>query len=145
MPFIALANQQLSNENQNRQEDNKSDDSCNTLISDIPDEEEIKFGNRVGPSNYKFNNFENQILLMKCIQWQKDSHGLFDYDMRQIDQSSYQSRCEKMVIRNGSSIIFDDLGTNIRQKYSNNHQELFNIYKNRNRFFIEGVEPTDRS
>jgi len=28
-------------------------------MSDIPDEEEIKFGNKVGPSNYKFNNFEN--------------------------------------------------------------------------------------
>jgi hypothetical protein len=47
-------------------EDDNSD-SCNTLMSDIPDEEEIKFGNKVGPSGYKFNNFENQILMMKCI------------------------------------------------------------------------------
>jgi len=28
-------------------------------MSDIPDEEVIKLGNKDGPSNYKFNNFEN--------------------------------------------------------------------------------------
>ena len=82
---------------------------------------------------------------MKCIQWQKDSHGLFDYDMRQIDQTSYFTKCPKVVIRHNSDIIFDDIGTNIQIKYTTNHQELFNIYKNRNRFFIEGVVPSDLS
>ena len=47
-------------------QDNQSE-SCNTLMSDIPDEEELKFGNKIGPANLKFNNFENQILMMKCI------------------------------------------------------------------------------
>lgn len=83
--------------------------------------------------------------MMKCIQWQKDSHGLFDYDMRQIDQTSYFTKCPKVVIRHNSDIIFDDIGTNIQIKYTTNHQELFNIYKNRNRFFIEGVVPSDLS
>jgi hypothetical protein len=50
-----------------------------------------------------------------------------------------------MVIRNGIDIIFDELGADIKSKYSTDYQELFNIYKLRNKFFIEGVLPIDRS
>jgi hypothetical protein len=50
-----------------------------------------------------------------------------------------------MVIRNGSEIIFDELGADIKSKYATDYQELFNIYKVRNKFFIEGVQPIDRN
>jgi hypothetical protein len=40
-------------------------------------------------------------------------------------------------------MILDALGADIEEKYGQTHQELLKIYKQRNEYFIEGVEPLD--
>ena len=54
---------------------------------------------------------------MKSVQWQKDSHGLFDYEMRQIIQSNFRVLSSKIVLRKGQLIRFEDIGTDIKAKY----------------------------
>ena len=71
-------------------------------------------------------------LKILSIQWQKDSHGLFDYDMKQIIKSDLSVSKSQVLIRNGSSIVLDALDTDIEGKYGQNHQELLKIYKIRN-------------
>jgi hypothetical protein len=39
---------------------------------------------------------------MKFIQWQKDSHGLFDYEMKQITKQHHIALNDKKVLRKGS-------------------------------------------
>lgn len=56
-------------------------------------------------------------MLMKSVQWQKDSHGLFDYEMRQIIQSNFRVLSSKIVLRKGQLIRFEDIGTDIKAKY----------------------------
>ena len=82
---------------------------------------------------------------MKSIQWQKDSHGLFDYEMRQITKLNFRVRNSTVVLRKGQTIKFEDPGSDIREKYGDEYQELFKIHKIRNKYFIEGVEPQNQS
>jgi len=53
-----------------------------TVVSDIPAEESFEFANEGGYWNPFYSQFQDYQLLIKCIVWQKDSHGLFDYEMR---------------------------------------------------------------
>jgi hypothetical protein len=48
-------------------------------------------------------------------------------------------------LRKGNDIIFVDPSEDIRGKYGNDYQEMFSIKKERNRFFIHGVEPFDEN
>ena len=53
-------------------------------MSDIPDEEVFRFGNDPQYEAEGYTQFDDQLLTIKSISWKKDSHGLFDYEMRQI-------------------------------------------------------------
>jgi hypothetical protein len=63
--------------------------------------------------------------------------------MRQIKRSQLVVNTSKVVIRNGETILLDDLNCNIEDKYSASHQELLKVYKERNQYYIEGVQPDD--
>ena len=80
---------------------------------------------------------------MRSMQWQKDSHGLFDYEMKQITQANYKVMASKVAVRKGSTITFDEPGINVKEKYGNEGQELFQVHKIRNKYFIKGVDPED--
>lgn len=56
---------------------------------------------------------------MKSIQWQKDSHGLFDYEMRQIIKSNFKVNSTKMCIRNDQVIRFEDINSVVKEKFGN--------------------------
>ena len=88
-----------------------------------------------------YDQFQDQSLLIKSAQWQKDSHGLFDYEMRQIVRSSYKINSSKMCIRNDQGLKFEDLDTDVKEKFSETAQQLFKVHKIRNKYFIEGMEP----
>ena len=77
---------QVNPGNGGRQE---KEDSCSTVVSEIPDESESKFGNDFAAA-VKGHRYKQEIdydLKILSIQWQKDSHGLFDYDMKQITKA----------------------------------------------------------
>ena len=46
-----------------------------------------------------------------------------------------------MCIRNDTTLKFEDLGTDVKGIFGNNHQQLFKIHKIRNRYFVEGMQP----
>lgn len=119
------------------------EDTDNTIESDIPDEEDFVFGNEVGFKNEHYNQFVDQSLIMKSIQWQKDSHGLFDYEMRQIIKSNFKVNSSKMCVRNDQVIRFEDIDLDVKDRFGNQFQELFKVHKIRNKYFIEGVVPSD--
>jgi len=50
---------------------------------------------------------------MKSIQWTKDSHGLFDYEMRQIIKSNFKIDSSKMCLRNKEVLKYVDLDCDI--------------------------------
>lgn len=51
----------------------------------------------------------------------------------------------KKVIRRGTEIKFEDMTTDIRKAYGLDYQEMFTISKERNRFFVEGVQPLNKN
>jgi hypothetical protein len=61
-----------------------------TIESDIPSEDQFVFGNQKDFTNESYNQFDDKMLFMKSMQWQKDSHGLFDYEMKQITQNNFK-------------------------------------------------------
>jgi len=71
----------LNQDNGRKKED---DDSCSTVVSDIPNEKDCKFGNNFAAAirNHNYKQEVDYELKIMSIQWQKDSHGLFDYDMK---------------------------------------------------------------
>jgi hypothetical protein len=44
---------------------------------------------------------------MKSIQWAKDSHGLFDYDMKDVIRQSFKVKDSKVALRCGETIKFE--------------------------------------
>lgn len=50
-----------------------------------------------------------------------------------------------MAVRKGTVITFDEPGVKIKEKYGIEGQELFQIHKIRNKYFIKGVDPEDPS
>jgi len=49
----------------------------------------------------------------------------------------------KMIIRNGLEIIFGEPDTDVIAAYSIQHQNLLTVTKVRNKFFIEGIKPSN--
>ena len=84
---------------------------------------------------------EETILLINCIQWQRDSHGLFDYDMRQIQNTFYKIKTSKDVIRHDNDILFEQPGFDIKGELGEDYQKLLAVHKVRNKYYIEGVIP----
>ena len=82
---------------------------------------------------------------MRSMQWQKDSHGLFDYEMKQITQNQFKVQSSKVAVRKGQVIQFEEPGINIKEKLNAEYQELFKVHKIRNKYFIEGVQPLDEN
>ena len=68
----------------NLEEGEESDiNSDDTVVSDIPDEDG-RYSLGIDKFSVEQNNFAPTTLLVKAVQWQKDSHGLFDFDLRNI-------------------------------------------------------------
>ena len=49
------------------------------------------------------------------------------------------------MVRNDLEILFEEPGTDIVEKYGDQYQTLLKINKRRNKFFISGIEPSDKS
>lgn len=49
------------------------------------------------------------------------------------------------MVRNDLELLFEDPGVDIREKYGEQFQTLVKINKRRNKFFISGIEPADKS
>jgi len=60
-------------------------------------------------------------------------------------KSNFKVKKPHKLIKRGTEFKFEDINTDIRKKYGLDYQEMFNITKERNRFFIEGVEPLDKN
>lgn len=117
---------------------------CNdSVLSDIPDEE----GNQKPDLEYRgnYNVFERYVLKVKFVHWQKDSHGLFDYHMPIINDFYHTINKPQMAIRTNSEVKFDELNTDLREQYNIFHQQMFQIHKEGNRYFIQGMEPDDKT
>ena len=69
-----------------------------------------------------YNHFDDKVLFMRSMQWQKDSHGLFDYEMKQITQANYKVMASKVAVRKGSAITFDEPGVDIKDKYGTGYE-----------------------
>ena len=140
----AAASSSGSEEEEKKEEEEKVEDakSQDTVESDVAEEEELSFANdkNFKPTGAKFG---QKVLSIKSIQWQKDSHGLFDYEMRQIIRSQFTVDKTCKALRKGENIKFVPQGDDILEKYDDQHQELMKIYKLRNKYFIEGVRPAD--
>jgi len=89
------------------------------VVSEVPNESESKFGNdRAGAvAGHHYKQAIDYDLKVVSIQWQKDSHGLFDYDMKQIVRTDHLVNKPQVLIRNGSTIVLDALDTDIEAKY----------------------------
>ena len=114
-----------------------------TVLSDIPEEDGYCFANQSDIRFAYWNRFEDTQLFMKFIQWEKNSHGLFDYEMAKSKKKFLWTNKDKVVLREGLNIHFVDKEDYRKESYSANHQEIFRIEKQGRRFFIEGVQPTD--
>ena len=79
---------------------------------------------------------------MKTFQWDKNSHGLFNYDMSQTTKKTYTINNSKIGIRTNNGLDFVAMGTNVGQ-FGEECQEILKVTKVRNKYFIEGVKPTD--
>lgn len=58
--------------------------------------------------------------MIKSVHWQKDSHGLFDYEMRQVVRSSFKINTSKVCIRNDTSLQFVDMDCDVKEEFGNN-------------------------
>lgn len=116
--------------------------SNHTIMSDIPVEEEIVFcSENMGKRKELTSKHNRTMLLINCIQWCKDSHGLFDYDMRDIKNNFYKIKTSKDVIRKETELLFKDPGIDVEKELSEKHQKIISIKKVRNKYIIEGVLP----
>lgn len=61
------------------------------------------------------------MLLMNVIQWNKDSHGLFDYDMREIKNQYFKFKTSKDVFRCDHELIFKNPGEIIQEEPNRKH------------------------
>lgn len=43
-------------------------------------------------------------MILKTATWMKESHGLFDYESRQIIKKTIKTHCDRLVIRSGNEI-----------------------------------------
>ena len=48
-------------------------------------------------------------LLLRGVTWQRDSHGLFDYESRQITQKSFKTQSNCKLVRQGHSLELSQL------------------------------------
>lgn len=120
-------------------DDNNSN---NTIMSDIPNEDQVVFCSESMEKRKELAMRPNRtMLLMNCIQWCKDSHGLFDYEMRDIKNNFYKIKTSKDVIRKDTELVFREPGVDVKNELSEQHQKILSIKKERNKFFIEGVMP----
>ena len=78
----------------------------------------FRFGNDAHYQAEGYTQFEDQLLIIKSIQWQKDSHGLFDYEMRQITKSNFKVDSSKMFLRNNETLSCVDLECNIKKEFN---------------------------
>jgi hypothetical protein len=67
------------------------------------------------------NNLSSTMLLLNCIQWNKDSHGLFDYDLREIRNSFFKVKTSKDVVRKENELVFKEPGIDVKEKLDQNH------------------------
>ena len=103
----------------------------------------MTFANQKCINNPSYNNFEEIDLLLKFIHWQKVSHGLFDYEMKQIIKQNFKLNTSKKIIRKDTEIKIVDQNVDVRQTYGAQAQELMYIDKLRNKYFLRGVKPDD--
>jgi len=59
--------------------------------------------------------------MIQSIQWAKDSHGLFDYEMRQITKSNFVIRHPKVVLRDNTRIEFENHDVDIKALHGTTH------------------------
>ena len=110
------------------QDDNNSDNNSNgTVFSDIPEEDGFSFANQNQIRFSCWNRFEDTQLYMKFIQWEKNSHGLFDYEMANTKKKFLWTNKNKVVLREGLNIHFVDTESYNKRDYSSNYQEIFRI------------------
>lgn len=43
-------------------------------------------------------------LLLRGVTWSRDSHGLFDYESRQVSQKSFKTQSNCKLVRNGNTL-----------------------------------------
>ena len=90
----------LSSSRMQSQRDNEDLVSNQTVISDIPYEEDMMFCNENMAKKKKLaNDFNASMLLLNCLTWNKDSHGLFDFDFKEIVTNKYKVKQSKDIIR----------------------------------------------
>jgi len=56
-------------------------------------------------------------------------------------RSNFKINCSKMCIRNDQGLKFEDLDTDVKEKFGEKYQQLFTVHKIRNKYFIEGMKP----
>ena len=77
---------------------------------------------------------------IKTMTWNRDSHGLFDYETRHLEKIPLSTETSKQLIRVGSKCLLEPANFDLTEKYGERAQLLFTIKKDRNMYVIESPE-----
>ena len=112
--------------------------SSNSMNSEVPEEEVQVFAGQKGVRLDEFSLFHHNRLEMKFFTREVPSHGLYDYENEAnapLTSTHIVSKATKIYKKDNHLVLVEP-----HERLDADHQELFTILKQRNRFFVEGVE-----
>jgi hypothetical protein len=83
------------------------------------------------------------IVLMKAQTWDRESHGLYDYESRRVQKLEKKVECEGYMIRDKENVSFE-------QGFDKGNEDitsLFKLTKNNEKFYVNPInenQPNDR-
>lgn len=86
----------------------------------------------------------NLIVLMKAQTWDRESHGLYDYESRRVQKLEKKSEAEGYMVRDKEEVTFRDSLSELSQEDST---VLFNLVRNNEKFYVRPIndnQPNDR-
>lgn len=108
------------------------------MNSEVPEEEVQVFAGQKGVRLDEFSLFHQNRLEMKFFTREVPSHGLYDYENEAnapLTSTHIVSKATKIYKKDNNLVLVEP-----HECLDADHQELFTILKQRNRFFVEGVE-----
>jgi len=96
-----MLDKQYDNEEDKKQSDSSSDN-----------EDKVDEGKIPEPFIRNNENKTNLIVLMKAQTWDRESHGLYDYESRRVQKLEHKTECEGIMIRSKDNVEFLDTDGN---------------------------------
>lgn len=76
-------------------------------------------------------------LRVVTITWNRDSHGLFDFETRQLAREYFETTASKSFVRVDQNCKLLDPAVSVRDEYARRGQLLMQILCNRNKYILQ--------